>query len=337
MATDHRAASTRRRRPGCSTPRTRRSAGSPVDRLGLDGRRRRRRPPIADEPWVRTLLDEPAGDGPRQAAPPVPKWGGVHWRLAVLARARTWIRPTTRRSPRCRRGRVRAGRRVAERDVAAPRDARARRPGPDVRVAWTGSRPLGGDPPGPGGGPACRRDRARASPPGSGPTAAGTATSGREAAHSSFNESLAPLRALAAYAAPAPTADVLAAAATRRGERAADVLPRAPRRTGRTGPGSSRTRRSDGPRAGRPTGTTTASRGCGCCARPAAAAIRGRARPAESLRAAAGADGRWAPDRRLWKGPGTAGSDVEYVDWAARGRAADADACSPLEVLRRPG
>jgi hypothetical protein len=39
------------------------------------------------------------------------------------------------------------------------------------------------------------------------------------------------------------------------------------------------------------------------------------------LRAAAGPDGRWKPDRRWWRRPGAGGSGVEVVDWGAEGEA----------------
>ena len=213
----HRPASTPRPPPGCSTPRTRRSAGSRSTGSDSWTRPVPERPPITEEPWVKSLLREPARpDGSPEPLHPYQKWGGVHWRLAWLAELDVpGRRPGGR--PGRRRG-VRAGRGLA--GVAGPPRDRptGRRASPDPRVAG-GARGAGRR--SATGWPASRAWRGSSSASSTWQWPDGGWNCDRHPAcrHSSFNESWGPLRALAAYAAAAPSGACASAgdAAGRRG------------------------------------------------------------------------------------------------------------------------
>jgi hypothetical protein len=137
-----------------------------------------------------------------------------------------------------------------------------------------------------------------------------------EAAHSSFNESLAPLRALAAYARTGRDPDTVSVATAAAASAAAFFLEHHVDRSHRTGELAHRSierlawpaywhyDRLQGLRA---------LREAGHAGDPRTAAAR------QSLRAAADTLGRWSPDRRLWKRPGSPGSNVESVTWTREG------------------
>jgi hypothetical protein len=136
------------------------------------------------------------------------------------------------------------------------------------------------------------------------------------AAHASFNESLPPLRALAAYARSGTRPDLARDAATAADAAAAFLLAHRVDRSHRTGELAHRAiarlawpaywhyDRLGGLRALREAGRLDDPRTAGAL---------------ESLAAAATADGRWVPDTRFWKGPGRPGSNVECVAWGRDG------------------
>jgi hypothetical protein len=264
--------------------------------------------PTAAEPWIAALLAEHR-DPPHH---PYQKWQGVHWRLVALAeldadatepeielvasegfdRVARWVSGQARlRASREIRGRVRQ---CASMDGNAAWAAiRFGRAG-DPRVAAIVERLLGWQ--WPDGGWNCDKHP--------------------EASHSSFNESLPPLRALAAYARNGDGA--LARDAAAGADRAAEFfLAHCVDRSHRTGavahPAVVRRRwppywhydRLAGLRALR-----EASR-LGDPRTKAALA---------DLEADRASDGRWYPDGRFWRGPGAAsGAGIEALDWTREG------------------
>jgi hypothetical protein len=267
--------------------------------------------PTTAEPWVRTLLDEVNGPEGRPVHP-YAKWTGVHWRLLALAeigadpgepevarvaasgfdRVVDWVSGTSRlRASRAVDGRVRQ---CASMDGNAAFAAIRLGLAADPRVAAIVRRLA--DWQWPDGGWNCDKRP--------------------EAMHSSFNESLAPLRALAAYARTGSDPDAVSSAASAAASAAAFFLEHHVDRSHRTGelahPSIERLAwppywhydRLQGLRG---------LREAGHAGDPRTAVAR------EALRAAADDDGRWSPDRRLWKRPGLPGSNVESLAWTREG------------------
>jgi hypothetical protein len=306
-----------------SWPTTRRLA---LARLGLDA------PddgaPTVEEPWIDALIGEPAGGDAREneaALHPYHKWRGVHWRLVALAelecdpsepgvarriddaldRVIAWVSSPSRiRASKAVDGRVRQ---CASMDGNAAWAATQLGRGDDPRVAAIVERLIGWQ--WPDGGWNCDKR------PG--------------CQHASFNESMLPLRALAAWADGSRGA--LAADARAAADRAAEFLlvhhvDRSHRTLELAHPALERLRwppfwhydRLQGLRALREAGRL------------------GDPRTAEalaSLAAARSADGRWHADGRYWRAPGTTGTGVESVAWAADGEARMLT-IQALEVLR---
>jgi hypothetical protein len=287
-------------------PTTRRLA---VRRLGLDA------PggtgPTADEPWIRALLEDGAAAG--EQPHPYHKWRGVHWRLVALAeldadpsepsiarfvddglgRVDAWVSGASRiRASRTIDGRVRQ---CASMDGNAAWAATRLGLGDDERVATIVERLVAWQ--WPDGGWNCdKRPAAR---------------------HSSFNESLPPMRALTAWShgRRGALARDARAAATRMAEfLLVHHVDRSHRTLRLAHPALDRLRwppywhydRLQGLRALREAGRLADPRTAGALA---------------SLGAARAADGRWRADGRYWRGPGGAGTGVEAVSWTAEGEA----------------
>jgi hypothetical protein len=279
-------------------------------RLGIDGGGAVA--PTAGEPWIRSLLEEPLEQADGRPVHPYHKWRGVHWRLLMLSeldadpaepamrrvvddgfeRVADWVSgPSRLRASRRIDGRVRQ---CASMDGNAALAAIRLGLAADPRVAVIVRRLAEWQ--WPDGGWNCDKHP--------------------EAAHSSFNESLAPLRALAAYSRVAADPDVVPLAESAADRAARFFLEHRVDRSHRTGelahpsierlawPAYWHYDRLQGLRALREAGHADDPRTTGA---------------RESLRAAADVAGRWSPDRRHWKGPGSPGSNVECVAWTREG------------------
>jgi hypothetical protein len=291
--------------PAWPTPRRLAAA-----RLGLDAPESRS--PTAGEPWIHALLEEPRRDG---GAPlhPYHKWRGLHWRLVALAeldvdpsepaivrridegldRVIAWVSgPSRIRASRAVDGRVRQ---CASMDGNAAWAATRLGRGDDPRVAAIVERLVAWQ--WPDGGWNCDKR------PG--------------CDHASFNESLPPLRALAAWSLGRRGA--LAGDARASADRAAEFLlvhhvDRSHRTLELAHPALERLRwppfwhydRLQGLRGLREAGRLGDPR--------AAVALA-------SLAAARHADGRWHADGRYWRRPGGTGTGVETVAWSPDGEA----------------
>jgi hypothetical protein len=268
--------------------------------------------PTADEPWIRTLVGGATGDG-TAALHPYHKWRGIHWRLVALAelgadvnepaiaaavgqgfdRVSAWVSGTNRiRASRALQGRVRQ---CASMDGNATWAATRLGLGDDPRVAAIVERLVEWQ--WPDGGWNC------------------DTRPGCE--HASFNESLPPLRALAAWSRGRRSA--LARDARAAADRAAEFLlvhhvDRSHRTLELAHPALERLRwppfwhydRLQGLRALREAGRLDDPR---------------TAEALASLADVRRADGRWHADGRYWRGPGASGTGVETVAWGADGEA----------------
>ena len=302
-----------------ASPTTRRLA---IARLGLDASNEGS--PTAEEPWIRALLDEPVRDD-GDPLHPYHKWRGDHWRLVALAeldvdptesaiarridegldRVIAWVSGTSRlRASRAVEGRVRQ---CASMDGNAALAATRLGRGDDPRVGAVVERLIAWQ--WPDGGWNCDKR------PG--------------CEHASFNESLAPLRALAAWAHGRRGA--LAGDARAAAHRAAEFflvhhVDRSHRTLELAHPALDRLRwppfwhydRLQGLRALQEAGLLGDPRTANALA---------------SLGDARRADGRWHPDGRYWRGPGATGTGVEAVAWGAEGEARMLT-IQALEVLR---
>jgi hypothetical protein len=302
-----------------AAPTTRRLA---IARLGLAAPDEPR--PTADEPWLRTLLADAAGDD-GSPVHPYQKWRGVHWRLVSLAeldadgtepaiaaavahgfdRVSGWVSGTNRiHASRSIEGRVRQ---CASMDGNAAWAATRLGLGDDPRVAAIVERLIAWQ--WPDGGWNCDKR------PG--------------CEHASFNESLPPLRALVAWS--DGRRGGLAGDARAAADRAVEFLlvhhvDRSHRTLEPAHPALDRLRwppfwhydRLQGLRALREAGRLDDPRTADALA---------------SLGDARGDDGRWRADGRYWRGPEATGTGVEAVDWGADGEARMLT-IQALEVLR---